>query len=134
MPRSRDDGRWIRECKLCGEPFFQRKPKQEFCSQKCSNKAFPGVGGHQADKRLGVRNCAVCGKEFQPYRDYSEWCSTECYRKSESWAASLRRNDARPERRARRNELRRVEGDRIDKVREYNRKSQLRRYGLTVES
>ena len=133
MPRSRDDGRWIRECKLCGEPFFQRKPKQEFCSQKCSNKAFPGVGGRKPDRTLGKRICPVCSTEFQPYRDKQTCCTNACYRTTREYAESQVRTDRRPERQARKNQLRRVEGDRVEKVREYNRLHNLRyKYGLTV--
>jgi hypothetical protein len=133
MPRSNDDGRWTRECKLCGASYFQRRPKQDYCSQNCSNKACPGVGGRKPDKSLGVRLCAVCSKEFQPYRDASTCCSTECYRTTEAYAEAQRRSDSRADRRARQNELRRTDPVRAAKVRDYNRKLQLAKYGVTAE-
>src|SRR6266702_4312933 len=106
MPRSKDD-RWTVACKRCGEPFSQRKPSQEFCSQDCSNKAFPGVGGRRPAQGLDVRECIVCGISFQPYRKNVTTCSQQCYRKSPTWREAQRRNDARPERKAYKNEMRR---------------------------
>ena len=128
MPRSAD-GRWIVKCKLCGKTFNQRRKSQEFCSQDCSNKAFPGKGGRKPAAGLEPRTCIVCGEQFQPYRDNSITCSQKCYRETPSWREAQRRQDARPERQARKNELRRGS----ESVRRYNRKVQLARYGITVE-
>jgi len=44
-----------------------------------------------------------------------------------------RRSDSRPERQQRKNELRRTVPERAQKVREYNRKKQLARYGITPD-
>lgn len=133
MPRrSNELGQWTRECKLCGAPFFQRRPAQEYCSQKCSNKASPGLGGRKpAD--VPRRQCVVCGTEFQPYRSNVLTCSRACYRQSPAWKEVQRRTDARPERKARKNELRRVDPARAAVVRAYNRKHNLSRYGVTPE-
>lgn len=128
MPRS-GDGRWTAECKQCGKPFNQRKPGQEFCSQGCSNKAFPGIGGRKAARGLEPRVCPTCGEQFQPYRDKQVACSGGCYRQI-------------PEVRERENAARRTEEFKAKKNPQrranYNparaRKSQLAfRYGITPE-
>ena len=128
MPRS-EDGRWTAACKLCGKPFYQRRKSQQFCSQDCSNKAFPGTGGRKPARGLEPRDCIVCAEQFQPYRASSVTCSQQCYRETPSWRESQHRQDARPERQARKNELRRGS----ERVRAYNRMKQLERYGITVE-
>ena len=128
MPRS-EDGRWVKACKLCKKPFDQRTPAQEYCSQRCSNKASPGTGGRQPAKGLAPRNCIVCGTQFQPYRANGFTCSRECYRRTPAWQEAQQRSDKRPERRARKNELRR--GKPITAA--TNRRNQMRRYGVTPE-
>src|SRR5215475_11532823 len=84
---------------------------------------------------LGPRDCIVCGARFQPYRANVVTCSRKCYRQTPSWKESQRQHDARPERRARKNELRRTGGSprQVERTRAYNRKVQLARYGLTIE-
>jgi predicted nucleic acid-binding Zn ribbon protein len=132
MPRS-NDGRWTSECKLCGKTFQQLRKDQEFCSQKCSNKAFPGVGGRKPARGVPRRLCKVCGTEFQPYRITGETCSVTCYRTTPEYREAQQRTNARPERQARKNELRRTSPLQSATVRAYNRKAQLAKYGVTVE-
>jgi hypothetical protein len=136
VPRS-NDGRWTVECKLCGEPFFQRKPSQEFCSQKCSNKASPGMGGRKPDASLAPRSCIVCDERFQPYRNASTCCSTACYRTTGEYAEAQRRTDGRIERMDRKNELRRTryrdDTEYRQRKQAENRAQNLRKYGLTPE-
>ena len=128
MPRS-EDGRWTALCKQCGETFDQRKIGQEYCSQACSNKASPGVGGRMPAKGVEPRDCIVCGKQFQPYRSNGLTCSRECYRKSPAWLEAQRRRDQDPARRARKNDLRRGKAQ----TAATNRRNQMRRYGVTPE-
>jgi len=107
MPLSRD-GRWSAQCTLCGATFQRRRKTQEFCSQKCSNKAFPGVGGAKPTPGLAEQVCEICGTKFQPYRAGQVTCSVVCHRQTDAARESQRRGDNRPERRERQNELRRV--------------------------
>ena len=85
--------------------------------------------GATPQRGLEPRDCIVCGTQFQPYRAKVLTCSRECYLKSPAWKEISRRSDRRPERQARKNELRRGS----ERIRAYNRKLQLARYGLTVE-
>lgn len=87
------------------------------------------TGGRRPAVGLKPRDCSVCGTRFQPYRANNWTCSRECYRKTPEWKEAARRSDMRPERQARKNELRRGR----ESVRLYNRKTQLARYGLTIE-
>lgn len=135
MPRTRSD-RHQAKCKECGKTFFQRKPDQEYCSQACSNKAFPGTGGRKPVAGLPLRICAneKCGKEFQPYRANQVACSRRCYGQLPEVRA--RQNAARrtPEFRERKNKWRREDSQQQERMRAYNRKRQFRdKYGITVE-
>jgi|SRR5215469_13527422 len=85
----------------------------------------------QPQKGLEQRECVVCGAVFQPYRSNGVTCSRECYKQSPIYRENERRNDARPERKARKNELRRISPVQSATVRAYNRKVLLARYGLT---
>lgn len=128
MPRSAD-GRWAAECRRCGKEFDQRKPDQEFCSQKCSNKAFPGTGGRKAASGLEPRTCPVCKNQFQPYRANQVACTPKHYKQMPE--TRKRNNAARrnEEFKARKNKWRRA---RYSPTRE--RKYQLAtKYGITPE-
>lgn len=87
------------------------------------------TGGRRPAVGLGLRDCVVCGTEFQPYRANNLTCSQRCYRLTPAWKEASRRSDKRPERQARKNELRR--GKPITAL--TNRRNQLARYGLTIE-
>jgi len=91
--------------------------------------------GRNPAKGLGPRSCEVCETEFQPYRVKQTTCSRECYKKSPGRLGQNKRNDARPERRARKNELRRTEtgGQQVTSRREYVRRRELAKIGLTPE-
>ena len=118
MPRSQD-GRWTSVCKLpgCGNTFVPRKEGHEYCSQACSNKAFPGIGGRKPADGLDPMECPVCTRTFQPYRSNQVACSRKC-------------REAIPEIREHRNKSRQAD----PRTRVHNRKYQLRRrYGLTPE-
>lgn len=93
------------------------------------------TGGRRPAVGLELRDCIVCGTQFQPYRANNLTCSRKCYRQTPAWRENQQRNDARPERRQRRNELRRSGGSQrqVERVRAYNRMKQLERYGLTIE-
>ena len=134
MPRS-TDGRWTKECTVCGQPYYQRKPTQVTCSIACRAKLPHNTGGVRPKAGLAPRECPVCGKTFTPMREVQECCSHACYRRSPSWRESQRRQDAKPERRERQAERRRIE-DALDEqrrelLREYNLRYNLAsKYGL----
>ena len=128
MPRS-TDGRWTKECQICGTPFQQRRVSQITCSVACRAKLPRNTGGLQPKVGLPPLDCPTCGVNFTPVRDNQIACSPKCYRQTDAWKEAQRRYDRSPERRARKNELRRGS----ERVRVYNRKIQLARYGLTVE-
>lgn len=87
----------------------------------------------RAQRGLGPRNCEVCGDRFQPYRASQTTCSLAHYKQSSRYREIQRKSDTRPERMARKNELRRTNPQQVTRVREYNRKTQLARYGLTPD-
>ena len=135
MPRSKADERWIRQCKGCGEPFWQPRPKAQYCSTRCSSDhrdqwAKP-VGGSHPAAGLERRQCVVCEKEYQPVRVSQLACSRPCKKRLPSqraWEKDI-------ERRERQNKLKR---DRSQEGRsaasQKNRAWRLRtKYGLTVE-
>jgi hypothetical protein len=136
MPRARED-LYQAVCARpeCGKVFFQRKVGQEFCSQDCANKAFPGVGGRKPTVGLGQRSCInpQCGKLFQPYRDKQFTCSRACYNALPS--TRQRENDRRKtqEFKDRKNEWRRTDPQQRERIRDYNRQTQLARAGTTPE-
>jgi len=78
---------------------------------------------------LEPRICPTCGAEFQPYRDNQEACSRRCRDAIPARREVIRQRDMRPERQARKNDLRR--GKPITAA--TNRRNQLVRYGLTPE-
>lgn len=137
MPRSKD-GRWTRECKACGQPYYQRKPTQVTCSVACAAKLPHNTGGVRPKAGLAPRECPVCGKTFTPMREVQICCSHACYRKSPSWQEAQRRQDARPERRAQQNDRRRLanalDEQRRELIREYNLRYNLAtKYGITID-
>lgn len=118
MPRSKD-GRWTAICQLpgCGNAFVPRKATHVYCSQACSNKAYPGIGGFKPVAGLEPRTCLMCPAVFQPYRIDQVTCSRKCH-------------EAHPETRAHRNRQRRED----PRTKKNNRTYQLRRrYGITPE-
>ena len=137
MPRSRD-GRWTKQCTVCGQSYQQRKPTQVTCSVACRGKLPHNTGGVRPKAGLAPRKCIVCGEMFVPMREVQSCCSPACYRKSPRWRELQRRNDARPERRERQAELRRiadaVNEDRREFLREYNlRRNLASKYGITAD-
>lgn len=127
MPRSAD-GRWTKNCEVCGEEFQQSRDDVKTCSFACRAKLPHNTGGRRPAAGLEPRDCVTCGQRFQPYRDNSVTCSQACYRKTPQWRALQSERDRQPARRARKNELRRGS----QRVRDYNRQKQLERYGITV--
>ena len=136
MPLSQD-GRHERICARdgCDVKFNPKKISQEFCSQACSNKAFPGTGGRKATPGLEERTCAApdCGVRFQPYRASQTTHSVKCYKKLPRVRERENSRHALPEVRDRKNEQRRTDPKQVARIRSYNRKVQLARYGLTPE-
>lgn len=129
------DPKWMRSCKVCGQEFFQRKAKQIYCSRECAEKerllwARPR-GGARIAADLEPRTCPTCGKEYQPSRVSQLACSRKCKDAIPARREKARILDRTPERYARRSEVRR-RGD-PETIRQYNRKYNLRKYGLTVE-
>lgn len=133
MPRS-TDGRWTAQCKVCGETFQQRRVTQVVCSVACRGKLPHNTGGVRPKADMAPINCPVCGVQFTPMRETQIACSRACYRQTPSWRESQRRQDARPERQARQNELRRTVDERKLVIQKYNRQYQLKtKYNLTPE-
>jgi hypothetical protein len=130
--RDINNPRYTRVCAnpKCGRQFQQKKPNQIVCGVQCRGWLIAQVrdnsGGLRAKAGLAPRVCVNpdCGREFTPVRENQVACSRQCYRKTDLWQDSQRRNDARPERQVRQNELRR--GDR-------NRRRALAVRGMTVE-
>ena len=89
---------------------------------------MPKYGGNPS-VGLVRRACEVCGTEFRPYRRAQTTCSRECYRQTPARRESQKQNDARPERRARQNELRRSHAP---KARAAVRRSNLAKRGWTI--
>jgi hypothetical protein len=82
----------------------------------------------------GTRGCIVCGTEFQPYRKNHLVCSRKCQSKTPKAKASLRAYQARPEIKARdRANYRLATAPDPEKVRLYNLRGALRKYGVTLE-
>jgi Recombination endonuclease VII len=136
MPRS-TDGRWTAQCKVCGETFHQRRVTQVVCSVACRGKLPHNTGGVRPKMGLAPIDCPVCGVQFTPMRETQLACSRACYRQTPSWRESQRRQDARPERRARQHDLRRVADAADDRrlvIQEYNFRYNLKsKYNLTTE-
>lgn len=91
-------------------------------------------GGRQPTAGLGPRSCESCGTEFQPYRSNQTTCSRTCYRATPRAREAQKRLDARPDRRARKNEVRRLGGKWSKKTTAAARRSNLRVRGWTVEA
>lgn len=81
MPRS-SDGRWTRQCAVCGEDFQQKRPAIITCSFKCRAQLPHNTGGPRVKAGLEPRTCTQCGAEFQPTRQKQAFCSPDCYRHS----------------------------------------------------
>ena len=80
---------------------------------------------------LEVRDCATCGAHFQPYRDAQIYCSIRCRKVGRAEVDNAaRRTDGY---RARKNQWRRLSPDQQAKIRAYNRKLQLAKYGITPD-
>ena len=123
MPRS-NDGRWTRQCAVCGQDYQQRRPAQVVCSITCRRKLPNNSGGARVAAGLDPRICKGCEQPFQPTRKKQLWCSYDCYKTSDN----LRQT------RARTNFKRRI-GTAPDPSsrRAENLRLNLMRYGLTVE-
>ena len=87
--------------------------------------------GRRPAEGLEARDCENCGTRFQPYRSNQFTCSRKCYNAIVRERENARRRT--PEHRERKNEWRRTTPAQIERVRAYNRKVQLAKYGLTVE-
>ena len=111
------DPRYTRVCvnPTCGKEFQQKKPQQKTCSVQCRGwliaQTRTNSGGTRAKAGLEPRTCQnpECGQEFVPVREIQIACSRVCYRKTPTWQESQRRQDARPERKAAKNERKRLE-------------------------
>ena len=131
--RNINDPKYTRICAnpSCGQEFQQKKPNQVVCGVKCRGWLIAQVrdnsGGLWAKAGLALRICQNpdCGKEYIPVRENQIACTPKCYRKTDAWRQSQQRTDARPERRARQNELRNSNGT--------YRKIALARRGMTPE-
>jgi hypothetical protein len=134
MPRIREDlHRAICKLESCQKEFFQKKPGQEYCSQACSNKASPGIGGRKPTTGLESRTCAnpECRRIFQPYRDNQVTCSRACYKQLPSIKERENARRRTPEHREKKNKWRRETPAQVERVRTYNREQQLARRGMT---
>lgn len=134
MPRS-NDGRWTRNCEVCGNEFQQRKPGQRTCSVFCRAQLPHHTGGARAKAGLGPRVCQnpECGKTFQPVRDSQISCGRACLLKCPSYIEAQRRTDNRPERRAAQNRRRNLTTANDAERRRYlNLRTNMRRLGIEV--
>lgn len=95
MPRSQD-GRWARNCEVCGHEFQQRKPSQRTCSTGCRAQLPHNTGGSRVKAGLAERACASpeCQKLFQPVRESQISCSRACLRKCPSYIEAQERAEA----------------------------------------
>lgn len=81
MPRSHD-GRWTRQCAVCGKDYWQGRVRQVVCSIACRQKLPNNSGGARVAADLGPRICQGCQQEFRPARRKQLWCSYDCYKTS----------------------------------------------------
>lgn len=128
------DPKWMRSCKVCGEQFFQRRLKQVYCSRTCAETdrlswARPRGGTHAAAD-LEPRTCPTCGETYQPSRVSQLACSRKCRDAIPEQREKARALDKAPERYERRKEVRRRNPE---VTQAYNRRHNLRKYGLTIE-
>lgn len=122
MPRS-VDGRWIRQCAICGKDYHQLRPQQITCSIACRAKLPHNTGGIRYKAGLEPRTCETCGAEFRPLRSKQRWCTPQCYRQSQHYRDQL----------AETNRKRRLaHAADPSKRRADNFKQNIRKYGLTV--
>lgn len=134
MPRS-NDGRWIRQCEVCGREFQQRKPSQRTCSVTCRARLPHHTGGQRAKSGLAVRQCQNpgCGREYQPVRDNQIACSRACLVKTPQYQAAQQEHDRKPERRAAQNRRRNLAtSSSPDERRIINLQANLSRAGVKV--
>lgn len=123
MPRS-NDGRWTRQCTVCGKDYWQRKPAQVVCSIECRRKLPNNSGGARVAAGLEPRICQGCRQVFRPTRRKQLWCSYDCYKTSENLKQARERTDFK----------RRLENHPDPSGRRAeNFRNNLRKYGLTVE-
>lgn len=135
MPRSKD-GRWTKNCEICGDEFQQRNPRQRACSVLCRNRIPRTTGGLRPKADLEPRQCQNpdCGKTYQPVRESQIACSRQCLLKTPSYQEAQRRTDNRPERRAAQNRRRNISTTSdVDKRRFINlRANMLRLHGIRL--
>lgn len=112
MPRSKD-GRWTRNCEVCGEPFHQLRKNQRTCPlpKPCRARLPHNTGGSRAKAGLAPRACQNpgCAQMFVPVRENQIACSRTCLLACPSYIESQHRSDNRPERRRRQNQRRRLD-------------------------
>jgi hypothetical protein len=94
---------------------------------KKPNERSPAVG-------LGPRNCESCGAEFQPYRSSQIHCTRRCRENGPKATATRLAYRARPEVREQIRSYRRLDtAADPERVRRYNLRSALSKYGVTIE-
>ncbi len=87
--------------------------------------------GRNPKAGLAERICPTCGVTYQPYRETQRACSRNCLERLPDKMATARAHSQRPEVRERKNAARRVASNPDRRV--ANLRSNLRRYGLTLE-
>lgn len=123
MPRS-TDGRWTRQCTICGKDYYQRRAGQAVCSIECRRKLPNNSGGARVAAGLEPRICQGCQQEFRPARKKQLWCSYDCYKTSENLKRSRERTDFK----------RRLENHPDPEVRRAETlRHNLMKYGITIE-
>ncbi len=92
------------------------------------------AGERRPTEGLGPRECITCGGEFQPYRSNQKTCSRACYNQTPERREDARVRQARPEVRERERVRRALNTSPYpDKVRRYNLRNALSKYGVTIE-
>lgn len=136
MPRIRQD-RYQVACARpgCERMFFQDQPGQLCCSRDCANKMSPGTGGKKPAAGLEQRECEnpQCRKLYQPYRSTQRTCSKACHRKRPDVVAQAQDYRAQQGIRDRKNTARRTDPNQVTRIRAYNRRTTLARWGWTPE-
>jgi len=119
-------------CITCGQEFTRKRPKQIACSVVCRNRIPRETGGIRAKVDIEPRICPICETEYKPVRENQRACTRRCRDRLPDKIAAQRAYDADPGRRALQNLSRHVEVN--PERRAFNLKSNLRRYGLTVDT